>query len=280
MKLLLIVIMSILRFIGISQELRILTFNIRYDTPKDSLHSWPYRKEFASSYLPFYSIDACGVQEALKHQIDDMLTFLPDYQYVGAGRDDGKEKGEYSPILFNTKKLKVLESSTFWLSDQPHVPAKAWDAMLPRIVTWAKFRIKKSGKIFYMFNTHFDHIGAVARRESAKLLLLKVKEIAGDKKAIITGDFNALPTEEPIQIITDASHVLRLYDTEHLSKQKHFGNYSSFTGFGHVEHDGRHIDYILTNTSTMNVLKHGTLSHSIGGKFASDHHPVLSIVKL
>ena len=167
-----------------------MTFNIRYDTPKDSMNSWEHRKDFAASYLPFYDLDICGMQETLVQQCQYLDSVLEDYSYIGVGRDDGKEKGEFSPIFYNHTRLKPLESGTFWLSESPAVPGKAWDANLPRIVTWAKFKWKGRARSFYVFNTHFDHQGVIARRESATLLLTKVKEIAGDKNAIITGDFN------------------------------------------------------------------------------------------
>lgn len=262
-----------------AQELRVMTFNIRYDTPKDSMNSWEHRKDFAASYLPFYDLDICGMQEALVQQCQYLDSVLEDYSYIGVGRDDGKEKGEFSPIFYNHTRLKPLESGTFWLSESPAVPGKAWDANLPRIVTWAKFKWKGRGRSFYVFNTHFDHQGVIARRESATLLLTKVKEIAGDKNAIITGDFNATPGEEPIQIITDIRNPLHLLDSEHSSASGHFGVYSSFNGFQTIEQEGRHIDYIFLNNPSIKVIRHGTLSHARAGKYASDHHPVISILK-
>ena len=150
---------------------------------------------------------------------------------------------------------------------------------LPRIVTWAKFKWKGRARSFYVFNTHFDHQGVMARRQSARLLLTKVKEIAGDKNAIITGDFNATPSEEPIQIITDNRNPLHLSDTEHSSTSGHFGAYSSFNGFQAIEQEGRHIDYIFLNNPSIKVIRHGTLSHAMAGKYASDHHPVISVLK-
>ncbi len=262
-----------------AQPLRIMTFNIRYDNPKDSLNSWQYRKDFTASYLSFYDLDICGMQEALVHQCNYLDSVLEDYSYLGVGRDDGKDKGEYSPIFYNHSRLKPLESGTFWLSETPTVPGKAWDANLPRIVTWAKFKYKGKARTFYVFNTHFDHQGVVARRESARLLLSKVKEIAGNKEALITGDFNATPSEEPIQIITDSKNPLHLFDTEKYSNSKHFGAYSSFNGFQSTEQTGRHIDYIFLNKESIKVIRHGTLSHTMAGKYASDHHPVISILR-
>jgi endonuclease/exonuclease/phosphatase family metal-dependent hydrolase len=154
-----------------SQEVNVMTFNIRYNTKNDSLNAWPYRKDNAASQIRFHNVHILGVQESLHEQMMDLSQLLLKYKYTGVGRDDGKIKGEYSAIFYDTTRLKLMESSTFWLSLTPDVPgSKSWDAAITRIVTWAKFKDAISKKIFYVFNTHFDHIGKEARRESAKLL--------------------------------------------------------------------------------------------------------------
>ena len=154
------------------QPLNVMTFNIRYNTPNDSLNAWPYRKDKAASQILFHEAHMVGLQEALIGQINDLLERLPKYKSIGVGRDDGKEKGEFSSILYDTTRLQLLQTQTFWLSEQPTVAgSKSWDAAITRIVTWAKFRDRVTKKTFFHFNTHFDHIGKIARRESAKLLL-------------------------------------------------------------------------------------------------------------
>src|ERR1044072_3721252 len=194
----------IISIISYTQELKVMTFNIRYNTKNDSLNAWPYRKDKAASQILFHNVHILGVQEALHDQIMDLVKSLPRYKYIGVGRDDGKTKGEYSAIFYDTTRLKLLESATFWLSLTPEVPgSKGWDANITRIVTWGKFRDIKTKKVFFVFNTHFDHIGQEARRESAKLLKKKVKEIAGNNLVLITGDFNAKPSDEPIKILVD-----------------------------------------------------------------------------
>jgi endonuclease/exonuclease/phosphatase family metal-dependent hydrolase len=146
-------------------------------------------------------------------------------------------------------------------------------------VTWGKFKDRKTKKIFYAFNTHFDHKGQVARRESAKLLLQKIKDIAGATPTIVTGDFNARPTEEPIQVILDNNNPLRLADTKEISATPHYGPTGTFNGFGPKESEDLPIDFIFIK-GKWKVLKHATLSESWGGKFASDHFAVLAEVKL
>src|SRR6185436_17318400 len=128
-----------------SQELNVMTFNIRYNTWNDSLNAWPYRKDNAASQIRFHNVHILGVQEALYDQVIDLSQLLSQYKYVGVGRDDGKTKGEYSPIFYDTTRLKLLGSSTFWLSLTPETSgSKSWDAAITRIVTWAKFTDAKS----------------------------------------------------------------------------------------------------------------------------------------
>src|SRR5829696_2431576 len=207
-----------------AQDLQVMTFNIRLNIAIDSLKAWPYRKEKVASQILFHEVQLLGVQEALHDQMMDLKDRLPRFKFVGGGRDDGKTKGEYSAIFYDTIRLQALQSQTFWLSLTPEVPgSKSWDAAITRIVTWAKFKDLKTGKIFFAFNTHFDHLGKEARRESAKLLLQKVANIAGKTPAIITGDFNAVPSDEPIQIVTDNNNPLRLTDSKELSVMPHYG---------------------------------------------------------
>jgi len=263
-----------------SQELNVMTFNIRYNTKNDSLNAWPYRKDNAASQVLFHQVHILGVQEALHEQIMDLTQSLAQYKYTGVGRDDGKTKGEYSAIFYDTTRLKLLESSTFWLSLTPSVPgSKGWDANITRIVTWAKFRDNKNKKLFFVFNTHFDHIGQEARRESAKLLKQKVKEIAGNMPTIITGDFNAKPSDDPIKILTDVKDNDHFIDTKAISKTPHYGPAGTFNGFASKERDPEPIDFVFVK-GKWKVLQHATLSQSWGGRFSSDHFPVFARLSL
>ena len=172
-----------------------------------------------------------------------------------------------------------MESKTFWLSKTPVVAgSKSWDAAITRIVTWAKFKDRKTGKIFFAFNTHFDHLGKEARRESAKLLLHKVADIAGKTPAIITGDFNAVPSDEPIRVVTDNTNPLHLINSIELSSTPHYAPTGTFNGWGPKERDDLPIDYIFLKGS-WKVKKHATISQSWGGRFASDHFAVLATLQ-
>lgn len=263
-----------------AQDLNIMSFNIRYNNRGDSLNAWPYRKDKVAAQILFHGAHIVGVQEALHDQMTDLQQALGRFKYVGVGRDDGKQKGEYSAVFYDTTRLQVLQAQTFWLSEQPEVAgSKSWDAAITRIVTWAKFRDRKTKKQFFFFNTHFDHRGQVARRESARLLLQQVAAIAGRSQAIITGDFNATPDDEPIQIITDAANPLRLTDTKAVSQQPHYGPAGTFNGFGPRETGDQPIDYIFIRNN-IRVRQHATLSQTWQGRFSSDHFPVLAVVTL
>jgi endonuclease/exonuclease/phosphatase family metal-dependent hydrolase len=263
-----------------AQDLNVLTFNIRYNNPGDSLDAWPYRKDKVASQILFHEAHIVGVQEALHEQMEDLQQRLPRYRYAGVGRDDGKEKGEYSAVFYDTTRLQALQTQTFWLSETPTVAgSKSWDAAITRIVTWVKFRDRKTKKIFFAFNTHFDHIGQVARRESAKLVLQKIKEIAGNTPAVITGDFNAQPADEPIRVIMDKSNPLYLTDSKEISKTAHYGPGGTFNGFKNKERGDQPIDYIFLK-GNWKVLKHATLSETWAGRFSSDHFAVLARLSL
>lgn len=270
--------MMVATFAESQTPINVMSFNIRYNNPGDSLNAWPNRKDLAASQIRFHEAQIVGVQEALHGQMVDLMERLPGFRYVGVGRDDGKEKGEYSAIIYDSTRLQLLATQTFWLSPQPEVPgSKGWDAAITRIVTWAKFKDKKSKKEFYAFNTHFDHIGKEARRQSAKLLIEKVNQIAGKHPAIITGDFNSIPTDEPIRVITDNSNPLRLIDSRSISKTAHYGPTGTFNGFRSKETSDDPIDYVFVKNK-VTVLKHATFSQTWNGRFSSDHFPMFAQV--
>jgi len=257
------------------QPLHVMTFNVRLNIASDSLNGWTYRKDNAASQILYYQVDLLGVQEALPDQMQDLRERLPRYKSLGGGREDGKNKGEFSAIFYDTARLQVLQSEMFWLSLTPEIPgSKSWDAAITRMVTWAKFRDKKTKKIFFAFNTHFDHIGKVARRESALMILQRAKAIAGNTPLVFTGDFNAHPTDEPIQVITDKTSPDHLTDSKELSKTPHYGPTGTFNAFKSREQSDEPIDYIFLS-GKWTVLSHATISETWGGRFASDHFAVM-----
>lgn len=253
-------------------SLNIATFNLRMDTPKDSANAWPNRKEMVKGLIRFHDFDIFGTQEGFKHMLDGVAE-LEGYAYIGVGRDNGEEAGEHSAIFYKTSRFELLDKGNFWFSEAPDMPGKGWDATCcNRICSWGKFRDRESGKEFYFFNSHYDHQGKVARRESSKLLLARIREIAGEQATVIaTGDFNALPTDEPI--VTLASDGL-LRDAYTLSQQPPYGTEGTHNSFRlNAEMKGR-IDYIWV-TKGVEVKKYGVLNDMQYGRFPSDHFPVM-----
>ena len=261
------------------RNLRVMSFNIRYNNAKDSINAWPNRKDKVASQILFHQPATLGVQEALWDQMEDLAQRLPQYKYVGIGRDGGT-KGEFSAIFYDTTRLQLLQSHTFWLSETPEaVGVKGWDAALPRIVTYARFRDRLTKKEFYHFNTHFDHRGRTARHESAKLLLEKVAKISGKTPAVVTGDFNAMPDSDPIRVITDAQNPMHLKDSKPLSKIPHYGPDCTFNSFQAHETSDQPIDYIFLK-GPWKVLQHATITQTWRGLFASDHFSIFASLSL
>jgi len=159
-----------------AQNLKIMTYNIRYDNPNDGENAWPNRKEHLFSQLAFYEPDVLGIQEALPHQVVEMANALPNYSNVGMARD-GVGKGESSNIFYKKTRFEVLQQNTFWLSETPDVISKGWDAALNRVCTYVILKDKKSEKVIYVFNTHLDHLGELARNNSIQLILSKIKSL-------------------------------------------------------------------------------------------------------
>jgi len=260
---------------------RVMTFNIRYDNPGDGDDAWPNRKDFAASMILFHKADIVGVQEALRHQVDELAAWLPGFNWFGIGRDDGVDAGEFMAVFYRPERFDLLEQDTFWLSETPDKPGIGWDAACNRVVTWAHFRDTVDGCEFYHFNTHFDHMGPAARRESALLLLDRIAVIAGDAPVTVTGDFNAKPGDEPIRILLDGTSgdpALRLFDTRAHSKYPHHGPSGTWSGFTSPGSPGDEpIDYVFFKNA-VTVVYHGTLSDTFDGRFPSDHMPVLAEV--
>ncbi|HMP94753.1 MAG TPA: endonuclease/exonuclease/phosphatase family protein [Phnomibacter sp.] len=263
-----------------TNALRVVTFNIRFDNPKDSPNHWQARKDYVTSQLLFHQADLAGIQEALHNQVVDMQQAMPHFGFVGVGRDDGQQAGEYSGIFYNKQRLQLLKHNTFWLSLTPQVPgSKSWDAAITRIVTWAQFKDLKTKKTFFHFNTHFDHIGKEARRQSAKMLLEQIEAIAGNTPTLVTGDFNATPNDEPIQVIVEDTNPLRLTNAKAISATGHYGPAGTFNAFGPRETSNLPIDYIFVKGG-WKVFSHATLSQTWQGRFASDHFAVFAEVAI
>ena len=262
---------------GPAQPLRLnlMTFNVRYDNPEDSLNNWKYRKDFAANMILFYDIDVLGTQEVLNNQLNDLLSALPHYAYAGVGRLDGKKAGEYSAIFYKKDKFDLLDSGNFWLSENPSAAGvKGWDAACERIVTWVILREKKTEKKFAFINTHFDHIGKIARRESAKLLLSKVEEIAKGLPLFVSGDFNSTPQSEVITMLTDKNRTNHLIDSRSIAPFIYGPAWTNHS-FGEDPMEKRRIiDYIFVNNK-IKVEVEAVIAERLNNLYLSDHNPVL-----
>lgn len=253
-------------------ELKVMTYNIRYDNPQDGLNDWPHRKEVAAQVIREGNIDLVGAQEVLAHQLDDLKTRLPGYTALGVGRTDGKQAGEYAPLLFKNARFTVKESGNFWLSPTPEIAgSKGWDAALERIATWAILKDKASGKELLVLNTHFDHLGTAARLESAKLLRAKAAELGKGLPVIITGDFNAEPDSDAIGYLTGAGQLIDSRSIAHQAK----GLPYTFHDFGRAPAEKKVlIDYVFVDGKTQ-VLEYEVLPDKLNGIYLSDHAPVV-----
>jgi endonuclease/exonuclease/phosphatase family metal-dependent hydrolase len=261
--------------------LRVMTFNIRYDTPNDGPNAWPHRRDWVASLIRFHEADALGVQEALVHMLRELDARLPGFARIGVGRADGREGGEFSAIYYRTDRLELLDDGTFWLSPTPEVPgSKGWDTAIERVATWARFRDRATGCELLHLNTHFDHIGEQARQESARLIRRRLATLANGRRVIVTGDLNADPASVPYRILTRdtiAAAIPPLRDAFAVSRTGHYGPTSTWTAFRAIE-PGRRIDYVLASEGVA-VLTHGILPDSWDGRFPSDHLPVLASVR-
>ncbi|MFY7826192.1 MAG: endonuclease/exonuclease/phosphatase family protein [Flectobacillus sp.] len=252
-----------------SQTLNVATYNLRLNTSGDGINAWPNRKEEVKKLIRYHEFDIFGTQEGFVGQLKDLVE-MPEYTYTGVGRDDGKEAGEHSAIVYRKDKFKLLEHGDFWLSQTPDKPSKGWDATCcNRICSWGKFKEVKSGKTFYFFSVHFDHQGVEARRQSGFLMVQKIKEIAKNMPVICVGDFNSTPDTEQIKIMQAS-----LGDSYLVSKMPPYGPVGTFNGFKHDAPLKDRIDYIFVDKH-FEVLKYAVLTDAYDNKYPSDHQPVV-----
>lgn len=268
-----------------SWELRITSSNIRYGTADDGINAWPARKELLFRVLKAQAFDSAGLQEALAAQLADLDGALPEYGRVGVGRDDGKEKGEYSAILYLKERYEVVSSGTFWLSDTPEVPgSKSFGNTLPRICTWARLRHKPSGRHYYHYNAHLDHQSQPAREKGVQLIAARMAARPElDEPVVLTGDFNATPDNLAVTYLLGAETIdgrttpvtlvdawLKLHDVAIEGGTAH-----SFKGGT----SGAHIDYVMGGPGT--AAKSAEIVHTHDGDvYPSDHYPVSAVLTL
>ncbi len=248
-------------------DVSIMSFNVRYDEIADGEHKWDNRKEAVVNMWEITRPSVVGIQEGLYHQVEYLERELTDYDYVGVGRDDGHSSGEYAAIFYLKDKYEVVEKGDFWLSETPDVPSLGWDANNIRIVTWVKLKDVHSNQIFYMFNTHFDHKGKKARKESPKLLVNKIKTIVSEEVPIfITGDLNTWINNSNLRPITNEYYDARRF-ADYSDNKKSFNYWGKW-------YANWNIDYIFYKNA--NALAFRTVTEDFGVPFISDHYPIIT----
>lgn len=258
--------------------LRLLSYNVRYDTPVDGDNGWPHRRDAVAALLARYQPDLIGLQEVRYNQLHDLLARLPDYDWVGVGREDGACAGEYVPIFYRRDRFDLINGATFWLSETPTVAgSQGWDAAHPRIATWARLLHKPTGVILLHLNTHFDHRGEQARLESTHLLRRFVAQQEAGTPLLVTGDFNCTSDAPPYLALTgyEPAQPPLLLDTMLVSEAPHQGP-TATTNSRFGEPLRSKIDYIFCRPlAGVRVLRHLILPDQWEGYYPSDHLPVL-----
>lgn len=261
---------------GQASPLKIISWNIRLDTDHDGSNAWQFRRQGFCDYLKHQAADIVALQEVLHNQLIEIHASLPDYNFVGVGRADGISEGEYSPILFRSDKYEMLQNGNFWLSDEPEKPGSmGWDAACERIVSWVKLKEIGSGAVFYVFNTHFDHVGQQARLNSVDLILERIRSIADNLPVILAGDLNITPTNAAYQKLA----MSELSDAREWAKSDVLYEAITYTGFDYDNRNDALIDFIF-HSRHFSVLSYDVGSANAGGKFLSDHLPVIVEISL
>jgi endonuclease/exonuclease/phosphatase family metal-dependent hydrolase len=274
-KFMMLVVFAMSTTLGFGQTFGVLTYNIRLDTEQDGENRWDYRKVSMVELVNRYRPAILGVQEALYHLVCYLDSSLVNYTYIGVGRDDGKKAGEYSAIFFDSTLLRVITHSTFWLSEHPDSVSLGWDAVCKRVCTYGLFEYKLTHAKFWVFNTHFDHVGEVARKKSAELIINRIKELNdGDFPVIAMGDFNSIPESEPVKILAST-----LTDGSTCSQKPMTGPVGTFNGFNTDNQPADRIDYIFVSKVRVISYSHIT-DRRENGLYISDHLPVLAEVEI
>jgi endonuclease/exonuclease/phosphatase family metal-dependent hydrolase len=257
-------------------NMRAMSYNIRLDLASDGTNGWPYRRNELIGQIEIVRPDIMGLQEVLSNQRRDLAAALPDYEFLGLGRDDGKDAGEYSPLGVRKAAFAIGRSGTFWLSPTPDRPSLGWGASYKRIVTWVQLTHRSSGSAILALNTHWDHESLLARRESGAMISRWISQHRRpSERVLLLGDFNAPLAEPSMKILTDAG----LADTRATAREV-LGGETSFNNFQAIPaKPSPAIDHILVDSS-WRVRRHATIAQHVNGKVASDHFPVVADLTL
>jgi endonuclease/exonuclease/phosphatase family metal-dependent hydrolase len=259
-----------------AKDLDVMTYNIRCGSCEkpDDVNHWSKRKLLVADLVRKHRPDLIGLQEAELFQVRDLAAMLPEYDWIGVGRDDGAQKGEANAILYRKARFELLTQKTLWLSATPEQVGKGWDAAYNRTVTIARLRDRANGREFYLFDTHFDHMGKQARIESSKLIVALAQSVAGGLPAVVTGDFNYTSKDGAYRIVAD-----QLRDAERISRSRPRGGSLTFNDFGRSLVPGNKIDYVFVNGG-FDVLSHRIIDDRHRGLYPSDHFPVQARLRM
>lgn len=259
-----------------AEDVRVLTFNIRYDNPRDGLDGWPNRREAVAKVIA--GADLAGLQEVKPGQRAWLRERLPEFEVVGIGREKD-DTDESAPVVFRKERFELVESGTFWLSETPEVVAsKSWDTSLPRVSSWATLRDRRDGQTVSFFNVHLDHRGATARDKGVALVLERMAKAAGP--VILTGDFNATAEDAPLRRVA-ASEKPSLVSSTVALGEKEEGTFNGFTG----KADVGAIDFIFGQKERVRFVSRAILRTTYEGvdgkqRYPSDHFPVSAVVSM
>jgi len=279
---------------AVSPGFNVATYNLRQKNGHDQANGngWERRAPIVAQLIQFHDFDIFGTQEGFKSQLDDLIEAMPGYAYIGVGRDDGKESGEYAAIFYRTDLFDMMDHGDFWLSETPDRPGLGWDAACVRVCTWGRFRHKPSGREFLFFNLHMDHVGKVARVESAKLIKRKIHEFGWKLPIFLTGDFNVNQNSPSYATIIEDGMLGDAHDKADFVYQLN----GTFNAYKPNKYSDSRIDHIFV-TSDIHVEKYGVLTDTYRTpeevqdaslsdskqyriRMPSDHFPVKAVVRL
>lgn len=257
---------------GAQSEFRVMTYNIRLDVESDGPNRWAMRRDLFVAQLRLVRPALLGLQEVVPGQYADLRAALPGHVFVGGGRDDGKAAGEASPLAIDRQIFALGRNGMFWLSPTPERPSLGWDAAYRRVASWAHLVRRADGARVLAINTHWDHLGLEARRQSALQLSAWIKaNTLRDEAVVLLGDFNARLSEASMQVLTGAG----LVDARGASREPAVGASITFNGFDPMPKSGETIDHILTR-APLAVQRYHALGEHFDGRVASDHFAVIA----
>lgn len=244
------------------------SYNLRQLNDGDTKagNGWSRRCPVLGELIRYHEFDIFGTQEGFKSQLEDLKGELPEYDYIGVGREDGKQEGEHSAIFYRKDMFTLLDHGDFWISETPDKPGLGWDAVCPRICSWGKFRHNESGREFVMFNLHMDHVGKKARVEGAKLVRRRIDNFGKDCPAFVTGDFNVDQTSPSYRTITAGGDLLDSYEVAQLR----YALNGTFNNYETDNYTDSRIDHVFVSPD-VKVLKYGVLTDTYRTPENSEH---------